>query len=281
MATPGLRRVEQIMGTPISLHLASGLPAARLARLAEEVFDWLRDVDRRFSTYRADSEVSRFGRGELPLGDCSTELRLVLAACADLWRDTQGYFDAYAGGRFDPSGYVKGWAVQVASDRLLDAGCPDHWINAGGDIRARGGPRPGEPWRIGVRHPWQPDRVCWVLAGTDFGIATSGTYERGFHVLDPYRGVPASGLTSVTVVGRDLGRADAYATAGVAMGTSGLRWLSDLADHEVGVVTEEGLCYRSDGFPVLPAERDDPVPAKRVDRWAHALAGQTVGRRHR
>ncbi|MGI5211696.1 FAD:protein FMN transferase [Plantactinospora sp. CA-290183] len=244
------------MGTPISLHLATPLPAARLAELAEEVFDWFREVDLRFSTYKEQSEVNRFDRGELSIEDSSADFRLVVDACADLWRDTDGYFDAYATGRFDPSGFVKGWSVQVASDRLLAAGCDAHWINAGGDIRARGGPRPGEPWRIGIRHPWQPDRVCWVLGGTDFAIATSGTYERGFHVVDPYRGVPATGLTSVTVVGADLGRADAYATAGVAMGVSGLRWLAALPGHEVGIVTADELCYRSDGFPVLPTEPD-------------------------
>lgn len=260
MGAAGLRRVEQIMGTPISVQLTDPLPARRLEELAEEVFDWLREVDQRFSTYKEDSEVNRFDRGELALADCSADLRLVVEACADLWRDTDGYFDAYATGRFDPSGFVKGWSVQVASDRLLAAGCRSHWINAGGDIRAHGGPRPGEPWRIGVRHPWQPDKVCWVLGSTDFAIATSGTYERGFHVIDPYRGEPATGLTSVTVVGKDLGRADAYATAGVAMGQAGLRWLADLPGYEVGIVTSDELSFRSDGFPVLPAEPAGPRP---------------------
>lgn len=252
MGNTGLRRVEQIMGTPISVQLADPLPRRHLAELADEVFDWFREVDERFSTYKPDSEVNRFDRGELSVEDCSADLRLVIEACADLWRETDGYFDAYATGRFDPSGYVKGWSVQVASDRLLAAGCRAHWINAGGDIRARGGPRPDEPWKIGIRHPWQPDRVCWVLGGTDFAIATSGTYERGFHVVDPYRGVPATALASVTVVGTDLGRADAFATAGVAMGAAGLHWLADLADHEVGVITEDELSFRSDNFPVVP-----------------------------
>lgn len=254
--TTGLRRVEQIMGTAISLQIADPMPPERLDRLADGVFDWLREVDQRFSTYRADSEVNRFDRGELTIEDCSADLRLVIETCADLWRATDGYFDAYATGRFDPSGFVKGWSVQVASDRLLAAGSRSHWINAGGDVRVRGGPRPGEPWRIGIRHPWQADKVCWVVAGTDLAIATSGTYERGFHVVDPHRGEPATALRSVTVVGSDLGLADAYATAGVAMGMPGLQWLAGLPDHEVSVVTEDELAFRSTGFPVVPA---DPV----------------------
>ncbi|MEO3820076.1 FAD:protein FMN transferase [Plantactinospora sp. B24E8] len=258
------------MGTPISVRLADPLPRRHLAELADEVFDWFREVDERFSTYKPDSEVNRFDRGELSIEDCSADLRLVVEACADLWRETDGYFDAYATGRFDPSGYVKGWSVQVASDRLLAAGCGSHWLNAGGDIRARGGPRPDEPWRIGIRHPWQPDRVCWVLGGTDFAIATSGTYERGFHVVDPYRGAPATALASVTVVGTDLGRADAFATAGVAMGAAGLHWLAGLADHEVGVITEDELSFRSDNFPVV-------VPFGVPDETARSVLAEPTG----
>ncbi|ASW57484.1 FAD:protein FMN transferase [Plantactinospora sp. KBS50] len=248
------------MGTAISIQLSDPLPTERLAELAERTFDWLREVDRRFSTYREDSEVNRFHRGELGIDECSPDLRHVLDACADLWRGTDGYFDAYATGRFDPSGYVKGWSVQVASDRLLAAGSSAHWINAGGDIRARGGPRPGEPWRIGIRHPVEGDRVAWVLEVTDLAIATSGTYERGRHVIDPRRGVPASGLGSVTVTGPDLGIADAYATAGLAMGAGGLGWLAGLpAGYEAGVITDELSGFSSAGLPVADdASADDP-----------------------
>jgi FAD:protein FMN transferase len=244
------------MGTAVSLQISDPLPAARLGELADEVFAWLREVDRRFSTYQTDSEVSRFDRGELAVSESSADLRMVMETCADLWRATDGYFDAYATGRFDPSGFVKGWSVQVASDRLLAAGSRSHWINAGGDIRARGGPITGEPWRFGIRHPVEADKICLVLAGTDLAIATSGTYERGFHVIDPHRGVPATALRSVTVVGSDLGLADAYATAGLAMGEAGLRWLADLPDHEIGVITEDMTGFCSGGLPVVP----DDVP---------------------
>src|SRR5512133_2289833 len=131
----GLRRVEQVMGTAISLELAGDLPYPKLSLLADE--------------------VCRLDRGELRVEDCAADVRWVLDRCAWLWRETDGYFDADATGRLDPPGYVKGWAVQVASDRLLGAGLADHCINAGGDIRVRGHPEPGQPWRIGIRHPWE------------------------------------------------------------------------------------------------------------------------------
>lgn len=249
-ARPGLRRVEQIMGTAISLDLADDLPAAVLHALAEETFGWLREVDARFSTYRADSEVCRVDRGELRPAEASADLRAVLARCADLWRETGGSFDAYATGRLDPSGYVKGWSAQVASDRLVAAGAPNHCLNAGGDVRVRGLCATGTPWRIGIRHPWDPTATCLVLAGTDLAVATSGSYERGHHVVDPHRGVPAGGLRSVTVVGPDLGVADAYATAAMAMGAAGVGWLDRLpAPWQHAVVTDDARLLHSRALP--------------------------------
>jgi thiamine biosynthesis lipoprotein len=238
------------MGTAVSLELADPLPAGA-DRLAGEVFAWLDEVDQRFSTYRPDSEVCRLDRGELPLERCSAQLRGVLDACAELWRATDGWFDPYATGRLDPSGYVKGWAVQEASDRLRAAGAVNHCLNAGGDLRTSGEPAPGRRWRIGVRHPWQPERLCWVLAGNDLAVATSGTYERGFHVVDPHTGEPARQLCSVTLVGRDLAQTDAYATTALAMGDRALAWLASLPRLEWGVVAADRTCYRSPGLPTI------------------------------
>ena len=243
------------MGTAISIDLTGRRPAV-LEDLAGQVFDWFREVDERFSTYKPGSEVNRMRRGELTAASASPDLRHVLDRYAELWSDTDGYFDLYATGRLDPSGYVKGWSVQVASDLLLADGCVNHSINAGGDVRVRGQVEPGMPWRIGIRHPVQAHRVSWVLLATDLAVATSGSYERGYHVVDSRSGVPATALRSVTVAGPDLGVADAYATAGLAMGTAGLAWLAGLTDYSAAVVTEDGRCMRSARLPVDDAGRN-------------------------
>jgi FAD:protein FMN transferase len=237
------------MGTAIGVDVRSG--EVGTDALVDAVFDWFREVDARFSTYRPDSEVERLNRGVLPAGAMSPDLRYVREECERLREATGGWFDAWATGRFDPSAFVKGWSAQVASNRLLAAGAVNHCVNAGGDVRVRGTGRDGDGWRIGVRHPWRADRVAWVVTGTDLAVATSGTYERGGHVLDPYRGGPASGLRSVTVTGNDLGVADAYSTAALAMGTRGLSWLAGLgtAGWESAAVTETGEAYLSDRFP--------------------------------
>jgi thiamine biosynthesis lipoprotein len=240
------------MGTAVSIELADALPPETLTALIGDVCAWLHEVDDRFSTYRADSEVNRLHRRELRIQDCSADLRLVLDACADLWRETDGYFDAYATGPLDPSGYVKGWSVEVASRRLAAAGSTQHCINAGGDIRTRGRTAAGEPWRVGVRHPFEADKLGWVLAVTDRAVATSGMYERGDHVRNPRTGGPARGLRAVTVVGPDLALADAYATAALAMGRTGTTWLARLArrGYESAAVTDDGEAFTSPGLPV-------------------------------
>jgi thiamine biosynthesis lipoprotein len=133
---------------------------------------------------------------------------------------------------------------------LTAAGAPSHVVEAGGDIQCRQGPVPDTPWKIGVRHPWERDKVAWVLAGTDMAVATSGTYERGLHVVNPRTGAPANELASVTIVGRDLADADAYATAALAMGRAALDWLSGLDEYSSAVIAADRSCYVSAGFPL-------------------------------
>ncbi len=250
-----IRRSISVMGTVATVEVGSVGVGIDVDRLIDEAFAWLREVDERFSTYRHDSEVNRLQRGDVRYHDCSEDLRDVLQRCADHWGKTDGYFDVYAGGRLDPSGFVKGWAVQVASERLSGAGVVNHLVDAGGDIQTRGRPLCADRWEIGIRHPWDPRSTCWVIAGTGLAVATSGTYERGPHVINPRTGQPARTLRSVTVVGRDLGVADAYATAAVAMGPAAETWLASLTGYESGVVMEDGTCLRSAGFPVVsPSE---------------------------
>lgn len=182
---------------------------------AARVFAWLRWVDATFSTYRPDSEISRLGRGER--FDPHPLVREVLARCEALRVETGGLFDARAGGRLDPSGYVKGWAVE----RATAFGRGRFLIDAGGDVVLRG------TWRVGIRHPYERDKLAAAITVSDCAVATSGAYERGPHVLDPRTGQPATGLDSVTVIARDLGTADAYATAAFAAGDP--TWTSGLA----------------------------------------------------
>ena len=106
---------------------------------------------------------------------------------------------------------------------LGEAGARNVCVHAGGDVCVRGERAPGRPWRVGIQHPWQRDRVAAVLCTRGLAVATSGAYERGAHIVDPRTGRAPQGVASVTVLGPDLAIADAYATAAFAMGVEGPR----------------------------------------------------------
>ena len=250
-ATRELRRVEAVMGTTVSIDIQPPLVAETVL---DEVVERLHDVDARFSPYRDDSEVSRLADGGLLEANASADLRHVLAACDHLAVTTGGAFDARhhrSDGRLDPSGYVKGWAIEEAAWLIDSAGGRNYWINAGGDIVARGLAEGGRPWRVGIRHPDHADKVAAVLAVSDRSVATSGSYERGDHIADPRTGAAPVGLRSVTVVGPRLAFTDAYATAIYVMGLDGLGWLTaqpDLADYAAYAITDDDRAVWTDGM---------------------------------
>ena len=246
-----MRRVETIMGTTVSIDVRAPFVPPEVL---DAVVDQLRDADARFSTYRADSEINRLDDGEIRLEECSPDMRYVLAACDHLASVTGGAFDARGhrpDGRLDPSGFVKGWAIEEAAWLIDNAGGRNYWINGGGDIVARGQAAPGRPWRVGIRHPDRADKVAAVLAISDRAVATSGDYERGAHIADPRLGRAASGLRSVTIVGPGLAFTDAYATAVFAMGREGLGWLAshpDTADYAAYAITDDERAIWTEGM---------------------------------
>ena len=234
------------MGTVVSFDVPDW--AGRGAVL-DRVVRWLHWVDATFSPYRDDSDASRFGRGSLALADCAPELAEVLAACAEVGVRSGGYFTAYPGGRFDPSGYVKGWAIERAAAMLTEAGSAEHSVNGGGDIQCVGGRGPGQPWRVGIADPLRPGVLALVVAGQDFAVATSGVAERGAHIVNPHTGQPAAGLASLTMVGASLALADAYATAAFAMGPARARdWTASLEGYAAFAITGTGGTWHTPGF---------------------------------
>ena len=248
-APSGVRRVENIMGMPIVVDLRDEeVDDAVLERM----FDWLRWVDATFSTYRGDSEMSRFNRGELALEDAHPDVRDVLDRCEELRVETRGYFDVRAASRdvVDPSGLVKGWSIDRAAALLDEAGLRNYAVNAGGDMRLRGRAVPELCWRVGIQHPVEHDRVAAVVEAGDLAIATSGAYARGDHVVNPHTRRPPEGVLSVTVVGPDLGTADAYATAAFAMGRiAGPAWTARLSGYEAMTILADETVLSTSQFP--------------------------------
>ncbi len=237
----GLRRLEHVMGMPVIIEVCD--PGVG-PEAVERAIDWLHRVDAMFSTYRRDSEISRLNHGELGPAAIHPDVTQVLVRCEELRHATDGYFDITAPyapgglgpepgrggpGSIDPSGFVKGWAVERAAWILLDAGAENFAVNAGGDLVAHGRPDGDSRWRVGIQHPRSARDIAITLAVSDAAIATSATYVRGEHVRDPHATAAPAGLLSVTITGPELPTADAYATAAFAMGARrGAAWCARL-----------------------------------------------------
>ncbi|MGW9211631.1 FAD:protein FMN transferase [Embleya sp. NPDC055664] len=256
-----LHHVEHVMGTAFSFDIRDR-PTSGLREALSRAVAWLHHVDEVFSTYRPDSAISRLDRGEIPLADCPPEVTAVLDLCAEVSDLSGGWFSARPAGRLDPSGLVKGWAIERAIHLLTDAGARNTCINGGGDIRVRGEPEPGEPWRIGIVHPLRNAELCTLVQGREFAVATSGTAERGHHILDPHTGLAARGPASITVIGADLTRVDAYATAAFAMGDTARAWIERLHGYEALAVVTTGTAGRPVPVTGQADARCGRVPAK-------------------
>lgn len=238
--------VEECMGTVFTIDIRD--PGATWDEAVDDVVAWLHQVDRVFSTYRADSDINRMCRDELSLVAADPRVAEVLDLCVQVQRETEGYFSAMHAGRLDPTGLVKGWAIERAGELLRAHGSSNHAVNGGGDIQFAGEPAPGEPWRVGISDPFDPRRVVEVVSGRDFAVATSGVAERGTHIVNPFTALPPTGLASVSVVGRSLTRVDAYATAAFAMGTHALPWLEGQTGYAGFVVATDGASSTTTGF---------------------------------
>ena len=156
----------------------------------------------------------------------------------------------------DLGGIAKGYAIDRAVAVLRAAGIRHAAVNAGGDIRLIGD-RLGRPWRIGIEHPRDPQKMLAALDLSDLSVVTSGDYERYFirngiryhHIFDPRTGSPARGCQSVTVVAADATRADALATAAFVLGPAkGLALLERLPGVEGLLVDSHGKVTMTTGL---------------------------------
>lgn len=230
----------------LDVHAERGLAAA--------VAD-LHFVDRQFSTWRHDSPLSRLRRGDAGLAEMPSELHAVLDACRTARDRSGGWFDPWTlPGGVDPTGYVKGWAAQRALARFVTPWMLGAIVNAAGDVATHGRPSLGLPFRVGVTDPGSPDRLASVVESPG-AVATSGSYERGNHFIDPFTGESVSRAASATVCGEDLGLCDALATGLCVGGATALSNLEDLDGYEALVIGFDRTWTWTTSFPFAPEHR--------------------------
>ncbi len=263
-----MRHVFDTMGTVVSLQWQQPSPIGPEGRPAptgwsvttriEQVFDM---VDRTFSLYRPDSELSRVANGTLRLEESSRRLRSAYAE-ALAWRTaTSGAFTPHRlDGVIDLNGIVKALAVQAAGAVFEEAGIDDWSVNTGGDILCSAF---APTAAVGVVDPADPRRLlCTVTpAPGRRAVATSGTAERGDHI---WALTPAGdgAYVQVTVLADDIITADVLATAIVAGGSETLDDVTSRWDVDVLTVDSRGHLRATPGF------------RSALERPGYAAAGQ-------
>jgi thiamine biosynthesis lipoprotein len=257
-----VRRAEPVMGTVVSMHVRPGPQPLNEVYLAiAEARARLHRADAVFSTWKEHSPLSRIRRGELQIEQAPPEVAEVLARAAEAKTRSGGWFDPWAApGGVDPTGLVKGWAAARALAALRDCGAAAAMVNAGGDVALWGPRQPdhtgpghtghGRPWRIGIQNPFDRASLAAVVeAGS--AVATSGCYERGRHVFDPFTGTPVSAVASATVTGPELDMADALATALLAGGWRALEHVEALDGYEALLIAHDGSLHPTAGLALL------------------------------
>jgi thiamine biosynthesis lipoprotein len=188
------RYVEHVMGMPISLALRGRHASSAAGQVAwQTVINQLREVDLIFSTYRDDSIINRLDRAELVIEECPPEVAEVLELGRQAEQVSDGAFSINlpttdGRRRLDPSGVVKGWAAQRASQFLTALDETHFCLSAGGDIVCRAALPNGSAWRIGIEDPHDPTRLIAKVPIRSGAVATSGTAHRGDHLIDPRTG---------------------------------------------------------------------------------------------
>lgn len=233
-----------IMGMPITLQVHD---STLHEKQIQKVFELFESVDKKYSPYREDSEVHQLQDVSPASRHYSPELATIMKLAEATKRATNGYFDVDYKGVFDPSGIVKGWALQKATE-LLESLTDNFSIEAGGDIQTRGVAEHGKPWRIGIRNPFERHQNVAIVGLKDHAIATSGTAIRGNHIYDPVHSKPLTKIVSLSVIAKHIVDADRMATTAFAMGEQGIQFLEKLTGYEAFMIDVNGLSTQTSGW---------------------------------
>ena len=170
--------------------------------------------------------------------------------------DRQGITFRKPGMGITLDGIAKGFIVDRASEVLTQAGVADFLINAGGDIRTKGGRTDKKPWTIAIEDPKKRMEYPDIIHMRDGAIATSGNYEVYFdrekmfhHIVDPKTGVSPDQCTSVSVLAKTTTRADALSTSVFVMPPAqGTAFIDTIPDSACLIITRNGTLLRSSGW---------------------------------
>lgn len=219
-----INRTVEAMTLPFTISLAvtqASQLEEELESLSLDILAELEGLEEKFSAFRPSSMVCRFQDGDRSVL-LDQEFQEVFALAEMAHRETEGAFDPYYKGIYDPTGLVKGWVIEhIFQTKLLpylqhpdvEAVC----LNGGGDMQFATKEASSFVWKIGIENPENLQEILAVFAAKNGAIATSGYSKRGQHIQ------AKNDLQQITFMDTSLTRADVWATAGLSMPENALK----------------------------------------------------------
>ena len=189
-----------------------------LNQIVNEIDKYLQNVEEKFSPFLSESLVSRHTDVGEELQDdfFDIEYQEVYSRSIIAKKETHGLFDPFFDGKYNPTGFVKGWAIENAfmkyikpliDNNILEAGA----INGAGDMQVGTRLDSNFSWKIGIENPEDKEKIIAKYSIKNGAVATSGLSKKGQHIKSDND----INHVQVTVVGTYLSDVDVLATAGV------------------------------------------------------------------
>lgn len=215
-----------------------------LNQIVYEIDKYLQNVEEKFSPFLSESLVSRHtDLGEELQDDFfDIEYQEVYSRSIIAKKETQGLFNPFFDGKYNPTGFVKGWAIENAfmkyikpliDNNIIEAGA----INGAGDIQVGTRLDNNFSWEIGIENPEDKGKIIAKYSIKNGAVATSGLSKKGQHIKSDND----INHVQVTVVGTYLSDVDVLATAGVV---SDEKIWSEIVENKLltGILlTKEGI----------------------------------------
>ncbi len=205
---------------------------------AKKIHEWLVLVDHIFSPFRTNSELTLYNHRKIEMTGTNLLFQEVFALSIWAKEMTQGLFSANFVGKYNPTGAVKGWAIEKAERIQLEPLLSDPNfvavnLNGGGDMQFSSSDKHNWQWEIGIVNPFDNKKVISCFRMKNGAIAASGTSQRGEHLFNSSTGraIPEKNFNviSSSVIGSELTYSDIWATAIATTTINDHSWLKRLS----------------------------------------------------
>jgi len=215
-----------------------------LDQIIDEIDKYLKNVEEKFSQFLSNSLVSKHTDiGEvLQENFFDLEYQEVYSRSIFAKKETKGLFDPFFEGKYNPTGFVKGWAIETAfikyikpliDNNIIEAGA----INGAGDMQVGTSLDSDFSWKIGIENPEDREKIIARYSIKNGAVATSGINKKGQHI----KSENDIEHVQVTVVGKYLSDVDVLATVGVAADENTWREFVEKNKLTGILLTKEGI----------------------------------------